>query len=225
MVSGRRRVEPIPVSMNAAKSSRLGEGHVNTCGQKKIESGRRNVHVLHELVRATDILELREADLCDDGAKLAARRADTVCSRAVARRENFTRDDKSCGVGAKVLEEVGEAVEEDEGLGVRGGAGELVVAKAEDDEEDGEHDEAHELDGLAAPAVNKQEGDPVSGDQTSSGENEVANADVVQVVVHAANGTSSGGSPEADGGKDDRAVETQTVKCHLFTQMVSLQYN
>jgi len=96
--------------------------------------------------------------------KLARRGGDTVCGGAVTCGERLTGDDKCGRIWSKVLEEVGEAVEEDEGaLGVRK---DVVVAEAHDDEDDGEHAEAHELDGFAAPAVYQQESGVVSRDQT-----------------------------------------------------------
>jgi hypothetical protein len=38
---------------------------------------------------------------------------------------------------------------------------------------DREHDETHELDGLAAPRVDEEEGDPVTRDETGNGENDL----------------------------------------------------
>ena len=102
----------------------------------------------------------------------------------VAGRERLTRDDEGCRVGAEVLEEVREAVEERERLGARRRRGELVVPEAHDDEEDGEHDEAHELDRLAAPSVDEQEGNVVPWDETRDRKDEVSNADVVQILVN-----------------------------------------
>ena len=86
--------------------------------------------MLDELVRASDVDELPEADLRDDRAELAARGRDTVRGRAVARRERLTGDDERRSVGPEVLEEVREAVEEDERLLGRVRRGELVVAEA-----------------------------------------------------------------------------------------------
>ena len=90
-------------------------------------------HVFHEVVASeftAVVLELTESNLGDDSAKLPARSRDTVGGRAIARWENFTGYNESCDVGSEVLEEVGEAVEEDEGLGAAGGCGQLVVPEA-----------------------------------------------------------------------------------------------
>ena len=48
-----------------------------------------------------------------------------------------------------------------------------------DDEEDGQHDETHELDGFTTPGINEKEGDPVSWNQAGSGEDQISFADVV----------------------------------------------
>ena len=76
------------------------------------------------------VLELTESNLGDDSAKLPARSRDTVGGRAIARRENLTGYNESCDVGPEVLEEVGEAVEEDEGLSCRRSGSQLFVSKA-----------------------------------------------------------------------------------------------
>lgn len=69
-----------------------------------------NLHVLDPFVSTTDILELTEADLSNNSAKLATCSRDTVGCRTVASRENFSRNDEGSGVGAEVLEEVSQAV-------------------------------------------------------------------------------------------------------------------
>ena len=90
----------------------------------------RYAQVLDERVRAANVDELAEADLRDDSAELAARGRDTVRGGAVARRERLTGDDERGRVGPEVLEEVSEAVEEDERLLATVGRGELVVGEA-----------------------------------------------------------------------------------------------
>lgn len=89
-----------------------------------------------------------EDALRDDGADFPARGREAVRGGAVARREALAGHDEGGGVGAEVEEELGEDVERQEG-GVR----DLVVGEADYDEEDREHGEAHELDGLAAEGV------------------------------------------------------------------------
>ena len=78
---------------------------------------------------ALEVGEASKADLCDDSAELAGRGRDTVGSRTVASREDLAGNDERSRVGAEVLEEVGEAVEEDERL--LGGVAALQSAVAE----------------------------------------------------------------------------------------------
>lgn len=59
----------------------------------------------------------------------------------------------------------------------------LVVAKTHAAKGDGKDAEAHELDGLAAPRVDEQERDPVTGDETSHRQDDVADRKVVQRLV------------------------------------------
>lgn len=104
-----------------------------------------------------------------------------MCGTSVTSREDFSGDDESGGVGActkkkkettclvndnfprqtrandrvhtEILEEVGQAVKEDEStLGV---VEDGVVSEAHDDEDDGEHDESHQLNGFTTPLVKK----------------------------------------------------------------------
>lgn len=83
----------------------------------------KNIHVVDKLVGSTDILELHKADLGDNSTKLTTGSRDTVSSRSITSREDFSWDDEGGGVGTKVLEEVGEAVKDDESLGSSGGLG------------------------------------------------------------------------------------------------------
>lgn len=161
-------------------------------------------NMLHEVVRPPDILQPREPDLRKDSTELARRCADTMRSRPVTRGEGLAGDDEGCGVRPEVLEEVREAVEEGEPLRRVVRRCELVVAEAHDDEEDGEDGKAHELDGLAAPRVDEEEGGVISWDKTSRGEDDVANADVLEILVclGGALKVCSRGS-EADGVEDD----------------------
>jgi len=71
-------------------------------------------HVFHEFVRATNVDELSEADLGNDSSELTRGSRNTVASRTVASGERFPGNNESSGIGAEVLEEVGEAVQEDE---------------------------------------------------------------------------------------------------------------
>lgn len=83
-----------------------------------------------EFVGAANIDHLGEADLRDDGAELPAGGRDTVGGGAVASGENFPRNNECGGIGTKVLEKVGQAVQEDEGVLAAFRRKELVVSEA-----------------------------------------------------------------------------------------------
>ena len=86
--------------------------------------------------------------LGDDGADFARGGGDAVRGGAVAGGEALAGDDEGGRVGAEVEEEVAEDVEGEEAV-----VADDVVAEAHDAEEDGEEDEAHELDGFPADRV------------------------------------------------------------------------
>lgn len=73
-----------------------------------------HVHMLHEMVRPTDVLQLRKADLGNNSAKLAAGSRDSMGSGAVSGGEDLARYHEGRCVGSKILEEIGEAVEHNE---------------------------------------------------------------------------------------------------------------
>ena len=76
--------------------------------------------MLHELVRASDVDELPEADLRDDRAELAARGRDTVGGAPVTRRESLAGDDERRRVRPEVLEEIRQANQEEKCMLSRG---------------------------------------------------------------------------------------------------------
>jgi len=174
-----------------------------------------NSHMLDESVGATDVTKSSETDLGNDSSELTRRGRDTVCGRTVTSGEDLTRNDEGGGVGAKVLEEVGQAVEEDESLSATITGDELIVSETHDDESASEDDETHELDRLASPRVDEKEGNPVSGDETCDGEDQVADGDVVQVPEDPEGSLDVCWSSETYGGQDDGGVETETVESDL----------
>jgi len=112
------------------------------------------------------------------------------------------------------LEEVGQAVEEDESLGSSRGGDKFVVCETHDDEGASEHAETEKLDRLASPRVDEKEADPVSGDETCNCEDQVTDGNVVQVVVDFERSGGCWGS-ETDGGQDDGGVKPETVESNL----------
>ena len=136
-----------------------------------------------EFVGTADVGERIENNLGNDSSKFSGSSGDTVRGRTVTSWEDLTGYDEGGGVGTEVLEEVGQAVEEDKGLASSPGFKKFTIPETHADEKDGEYDEAHKLDRLSSPTVDKDEGDPVSRDETSDGQDHVANADVPQVGI------------------------------------------
>lgn len=86
------------------------------------------------------------------------------------------------------------------------------------DEENGKDAETHELDGLATPCIDDQEGSPISGNKAGNSENKIPGANVVQRLVDTERGTLGGSTAtEFNGSQDDRAVEAETVESDLET--------
>lgn len=109
--------------------------------------------------------ERADDDLRDDGADLTGSGGQTVGGGSVASGEDLTGDDEGGGVGAEVEEELREHE-----AGEQTTASNLVVGETDDAEEDDQHGETHELNGLAADGVNSGDGAPVTGDGTGDDE-------------------------------------------------------
>lgn len=92
--------------------------------------GRINAHMFHKLARPADIDQPREPNLGNNSTELPASSGDTMGRRPIPSWEGFTGDDESSRVGAKVLEEVGKAVQEDERLLGSSGGIQGVISKA-----------------------------------------------------------------------------------------------
>lgn len=139
----------------------------------------------HKRIFPTDIFELGETNLSNDRTKLATRGRDPVRRRTITSGEDFTRNDECSGIGSEVLEEIGEAVKEDESLvrGIR--RRECTIRETENTEEDGENDETHQLNRFTTPTIDEEESDPIAWDEASDDENEVADCNVLEVLVDA----------------------------------------
>jgi hypothetical protein len=81
-----------------------------------------------------------------------------------------------------------------------------------------EHDEAHELNGLASPGVDEQESHPVSRNKTGHREDEVTDANVMEILVDS-EGAFGKRSAEANGLENDRRVEAESVEGNLNENM------
>ena len=86
--------------------------------------------MLDKFVLPTNVFHAGKTDLRDDGTELATRRGYPMCRGPVTRREGLSRDDECGGVRPEVLEEVGQAIKEDEPLGVSVSLGQSIIAKA-----------------------------------------------------------------------------------------------
>jgi hypothetical protein len=92
-------------------------------------------HHLHDL-HIFDVVQqwLAKRELCNDRSELATCCGNAVCCRTVTGGEGFSGDDKRGRVWAKILKEVGEAVQEDKGVlararGIEGNVSESYGAK------------------------------------------------------------------------------------------------
>ena len=117
-------------------------------------------------------------DLRDDGADLAGRGGQAVRGGAVAGGEALAGHDEGGGVGAEVEEELRDDVEGEQAFRAQ-----LVVGKADDTEEDGEHGEAHVLDGLAPDGVDGRDRHPISGNRPGADDDDVADGGIVELEV------------------------------------------
>lgn len=78
----------------------------------------------------------------------------------------------------------------------------------------GEHEEAHELNLLPSDEVDEGEGAPVAGNETADGDDDVAEAGVVQLLPSLERGRRASRSETtiADRSKDDGRVESEAVE-------------
>lgn len=95
----------------------------------------------------------------------------------------------------------------------------LVVGEAEDKEEDGEHDEAGELERLPTNSIDGGNSQPVTWDGTGANQDTVTSGEVVQLVID------SLATSIADGCKDSGGVQSQTVKGNLAFMLVGIYHS
>lgn len=77
--------------------------------------------------------------------------------RPISGGEAFSGYDESRGVWSKVEEKLGDDVESE-----KGASAEFVVCETHDAEDDGQNDEATDLDGLATNGINESHGEPIT---------------------------------------------------------------
>ena len=86
---------------------------------------------------------------------------------------------------------------------------ERIVGEPDANENDGEHDETHHLDGFTTPSIDESNGDPISWNRTSTDDDKISNCGIVKCFIH---GISFG---VADGTQDDGIIETKTIEGHI----------
>jgi len=139
--------------------------------------------MLDKLVCTADVLQAGKADLRDDGPKLAACRGDTVCRGPVTRGEDLSRNNERGNVRPEVLEEVGQAVQEDKPVGSVLGLGQRVIGEAHNAEENSEDSEPHQLDRFTSPRVDEQKRHPITRDETSNRQDDVSDRYIIQTLL------------------------------------------
>jgi hypothetical protein len=82
----------------------------------------------------------------------------------------------------------------------------VAVRKPNDDEDDGQKDEAHQLDGFAADSVDSCNSDPVTGDGTGADDDQVANSRVAEDFINVV------ALGVTNGLKNDGVVETKAIE-------------
>lgn len=106
-------VDRTPVNMTKESTSKLHLEHDVFRGDTQ-DSNRRYSHDLHVFDVAQQWLAKHK--LCNDCAERAACCRNTVCGGTVTGGEHFSRDDERGCVRTKIIEEVGEAVQENKSV-------------------------------------------------------------------------------------------------------------
>ena len=88
------------------------------------------------------------------------------------------------------------------------------ISRTHNYKEDGQHREPHELDGLSTNYVDQEKGRPVTGNEASDGENQVANTDMLQIIKCAFTGFWCS-TTEANGLQNDTRVKAEAVESDL----------
>ena len=90
----------------------------------------KNVHMVDEFVCSADVPQAGKANLRNDCSELAAGRTDTMCRGTITGGEGLSRNNECSSIRPKVLEKIGQAVEEHKPLGIGVGLGQGIIAEA-----------------------------------------------------------------------------------------------
>lgn len=134
-----------------------------------------------------------------------------MASGSISCRIAFSRNNKGSRVGAGVEEKLRNNVE-----GEHRAFAQVVKIEPEDAKYDGEQKKAGELKGLAADAVDGEDGSPVARNGPGTREYDHSNGLVVQFVIQCAS------SGIANGTKDHGIVQAQTIKCEVLFIVIRL---
>jgi len=93
---------------------------------------------------------------------------------------------------------------------------ELVIREPDDDEDNGQHGEAHELDRLSANDVYESDSHPVARNRPGANDDQLADSSVVESLVH---GVTLG---ITDCAEDDGLVETEAVEGDLCQVSITM---
>jgi hypothetical protein len=113
-------------------------------------------------------LELVEHERRQDGTALARSGGETVGGGADTGGERFSGDDESGGIGTKVEEELQESEARQEGT-----LSDVVDFTGQDSKEERGHEEATELEPLAANDIDGEEGNVVPWQETEGSDDEL----------------------------------------------------
>lgn len=86
---------------------------------------------------------------------------------------------------------------------------ELVIREPDNNEDNGQHGEAHELDRLSANGVYESDGHPVTRNRPGADDNQLANSGVVESLVYCIT------LGITDCAEDDGLVEPETIESNL----------
>lgn len=86
----------------------------------------------------------------------------------------------------------------------------VVVGETPDEEEDGEEDEANELQRLSANSIDGSYCEPITRECTSADKNTVTRSQVIQFVVDSIT------TAVTNGLKNSGGIEAKTVECNLL---------
>ena len=107
---------------------------------------------------------------------------------------------------SQVEEKLGNDVECKEAVGAQ-----LAVGETDNAEEDGEHDEAHQLNGLPSDGVHGSHGYPIPRNGSSTDNDDVTDSAAIEDVV----GRLGTSGRVANGGENDSVVETETIESDI----------